>query len=328
MAAGAALPEAGRGIAGMTVRPWLRRLFTAALVAAAFGFLGWQIVHNAEQLRSFRWDVRPGLLLLSVFMLVAALFSGVAVWRMVIRRFGVEVPLRALARAWFLANLSRYVPGVVWQFLSLAQLGPSVGLTPSATITTLLAYMGLSFLSAGVVGAWLLPAELAGQFAPVLDGLRWISPLAVVLVHPAAIRSGIGLMARATRRTALDWKGSWLEGIWLLVLTALAWGLSGFAFYLFLASFVSLPLATLPAVVATNALAFAVGYLVVFAPGGLGFKEGAVALLLAGLVPPAVAASLAIASRLWTIAGEVVPALYLLPRPRVRATHDPGGPVS
>ena len=303
----------------MKQRPWLRRLLTGSLVAAAFVFLGREILRNTGQLRSFRWDFEPGLLLLSIVMLTAVLLWGVAVWQMVLARFGVDVKLRSLARAWFLANLSRYIPGVVWQFVSLAQLGPSVGLTPATIVTTLLVHVAIGLLAAGTLGAWLLPVGFAGEFAPLIYGLRWASPLAVVLVHPVVIRRGIFLMQRVTRRESLDWRGTWLDGLRLLVVSAASWGLYGAAFYVFLRSFVPLAFSALPAVIAINALAFVVGYLVVIAPGGLGFKEGAIALLLAGLVPPAIAASLAIASRLWTITAEVTPALYLLRRPAVRS---------
>jgi hypothetical protein len=296
----------------MSRRPWLRRVFTLALVAAAFVFLGLEIQRNLDELRSFRWEVRPGLLVLSVVLLSAVLLWGVAVWRVLLRRFGAEVPFRPLARTWFLANLSRYIPGVVWQFVSLAQLGPSVGLTPAATVTTLLVQMGFLLLSAGVVGVWLLPAEYAGELAGVFGVLRWLSPLALALVHPAVIRAGLALVRRITRRSVLEWRGSWAEGVGILLLSAVSWGLYGVAFHLFLAAFADVPLAALPAVTAINALAFIVGYAAFFAPGGLGFKEGAMALLLAGLVPGGVAAALAVASRLWSIAGELLPALFLL----------------
>ena len=135
----------------MSRHPWLRRGAAAILVAAVFFFLGREIYRDAAELRSFHWTIRPLLLTASLVMLPGVLLWGVGVWRLVIRRFGVEVPLRALARAWFLANLGRYIPGVVWQFVGLAQLGPSLGLTPLATITTLLANMGFSLLAATTV---------------------------------------------------------------------------------------------------------------------------------------------------------------------------------
>lgn len=312
----------------MKLPPGPRRLLTFALVAAAFVFLGRAIWKDAGQLRSFDWDVRPGLLALSVVLLAAVLLWGVVVWRMLLRHFGAEVPFRALARAWFLSNLSKYIPGVVWQFVSLAQLGPSAGLKPAAIVTTLLVQMGFLLLSACAMGVWLLPAGYAGEFAPALVALRWLSPAALVLVHPAVVGGGLRLVERVARREVVAWGGSWAEGVGILLLSAVSWGLSGAAFYLFLASFVELPLSALPAVTAINALAWVVGFLVFFAPGGLGFKEGAMALLLAGLIPPGVAAALAVASRLWTIAGEVLPALFLARGRPLAAPEAPAPPVT
>ncbi|MEW5930295.1 MAG: lysylphosphatidylglycerol synthase domain-containing protein [Gemmatimonadota bacterium] len=305
-----------------------RRLFTVLLIAAAFFYLAREIWANAAQLRSFEWEVRPGLLALSVVALVAVLLWGVAVWRMLLRHFGVEVPFRALARAWFLSNLSKYIPGVVWQFVSLAQLGPSAGLTAAASVTTLLVQMGFLLLSAWLVGAWLLPAAYAGEFAAGLLVLRWASPLALALVHPAVVGGGLRLVERVARREVAAWGGSWAEGVKILLVSAVSWVLSGAAFYLFLASFVELPLSALPAVTAINALAWVVGYLVFFAPGGLGFKEAAMALLLGGLVPAGVAAALAVASRLWTITGEVLPALFLARGRPSPAPEAPAPPVT
>ncbi|HEV2148860.1 MAG TPA: lysylphosphatidylglycerol synthase domain-containing protein [Longimicrobiaceae bacterium] len=308
----------------MRLDPRLRRGLSYALVAAAFVFLGAEIYGNADQLREFRWEVRPGLLALSIAVLSGVLLWGVVVWQLVLRRFGTEVPFRALARAWFLSNLSRYIPGVVWQFVSLAQLGPGAGLSPSATVMSLLVQMGFMLLSAGILGVYLLPLEMAaelgaqspafGWVAPFVLAMRWAAPLALVLVHPGVMRAGLGAVGRATRRPMLRWEGSWAEGVGFLLLSGIAWVLYGLAFYLFLLSFVEVAPAAIPAAIAMNGLAFIVGYLVFFAPGGLGFKEAALAFLLSGLVPTAVAASLAIAARLWTIAAEVLPALVLARR--------------
>lgn len=277
-------------------------------------FLGVEVFRNIDQLRSFDWQVRPALLVLSVALLSLVFLWGVVLWKVLLRRFGIIASTRALARAWFLANLSRYIPGVgvVWQFVSLAQLGPSAGLRPAAAVSSLLVQMGFLLLSAGLLGIYLLPAALAGELAQIISILRWLAPLAVLLVHPAVIRTGLLTVARITRKESLEWNGSWLDGAWILILSSTAWVLYGIAFHLFLQAFVSLPLSSLPATTAINALAFMVGYAAFFAPGGLGFKDAALALLLAGIVPSGVAVSLAIAARLWTIAAEVIPALFLL----------------
>jgi uncharacterized membrane protein YbhN (UPF0104 family) len=113
----------------------------------------------------------------------------------------------------------------------------------------------------------------------------------------------------------------------MLALAGLAWAGTGTAFFLFLRSFVDVPLGLLPALTAMNALAFIAGYVAFFAPGGLGFREAALTLLLGSLMPPAVAASLAVAARLWAITAEVLPALALL-LSRRRRPAAPETPVA
>lgn len=298
----------------MTRKPWLRRLVSFLLIAGAFAFLIREILRNFDALRGFDWHLRPGLLLLSLAALVGVLVAGVGYWAIVLRSFGIEAPLVPLARTWFLANLSRYIPGMVWQFVSLAQFGGAAGMSAVVSITSLLVQMGFMLLSAAAIGLLVLPGSPLGEAYPLVEQLRWGAPLALVAVHPAIIRGLVGLMGRVSRRATLQWTASWGRGVVLLLLASLLWWAYGVTFFLFLRAFVDLPVALLPAVTAIHAVAFLVGYLAVFAPAGLGFKDAALTLLLAGLLPSSVAASLAVLARLWSIAGEVLPALVLLPR--------------
>lgn len=301
----------------MKLPPGARRLLSIVLMAAAFAYIGAEIVRNIDQLRGFDWRVRPALLVSSVLLLVLLLFLGVVIWAAVLRRFGVEAPLLPLARAWFISNVSKYIPGVVWQFLSLADLGVGAGLAPAVAIASLLVQMGFMLIGAAVIGVYFLPEAAAGALAPVQEAGRWLAPLALVAVHPRVIRFLLAHTGRITRTSGLEWRGGWIDSLWLLVLAGLAWAGTGAAFFLFLRSFVEVPLALLPALTAMNALAFIAGYVAFFAPGGLGFREAALTLLLGSLMPPAVAASLSVATRLWAITAEVLPALALLAsRPR------------
>jgi uncharacterized membrane protein YbhN (UPF0104 family) len=293
---------------------WPRRILSAALILAAFAFLGVEIARNLDELRDFRWTFRPGMLLVSLLLLVAVFCWGILVWQAVLRRFGVRADFLPLARTWFVSNVSRYIPGMVWQFVSLAQLGGKMGVPATTTVTSLLVQMGFNLIAAILVGAALLPSALAGDLRPALEVLRWLAPLGLLLVHPAVIRFLLRHTSRLTRREVLAWHGSWPGGVWLLFLASIAWLLFGAALFLFLRSFTDLAITALPAIAAVNAFAFLAGYMAFFAPGGLGFKDAALTLLLSGIVPPAIAASLAVAARLWNIAAEVLPALVLLPR--------------
>lgn len=301
--------------AGATRWRW-RRILATLFVVGAFGFLAVAVQRNLAELRGFSWQVRPGILLLSVLLHAGVLFWGVRVWQLLLRRFGERISFLALSRVWFLSSVGRYIPGKIWQFVGVAHLGSTAGLAPLVAVTSLVVQMGLTLVAAILTVVWLLPDSTYAAVGVNSAPLRWLAPLALVLVHPLVIRSALSLAHRYARRPLASWTGTWIDGIWLLSLSVGAWLFYGVAFYTFLAAFVSLNIAEFAAITAINALAFVVGYLVVLAPAGLGAKEGALTALLATLLPLPVAAALALGARLWTIASELLP-LLIVARPAV-----------
>jgi hypothetical protein len=94
------------------------------------------------------------------------------------------------------------------------------------------------------------------------------------------------------------------------------WLTNGVAFFLFVAATTPLALERLPAFIAMNAGAYWIGYVSFITPSGMGFREGALALMLATYFPTPVAVALALAARLWSTAGELLGVLVVLLAPR------------
>lgn len=311
-------------------RRW-RRAFSALFVLAAFAFLGVYVARNLGQLRDFPWSPRPVLLALSVLVNVAALAWGVWVWKLLLVRVGIRIPFPALARVWFLSALGRYIPGKVWQFVGAAHLGAAAGLPPVVAVTSLAVHTGFFLVGAVLASVYFLPVAVGNLGGIDLSLLRWLAPFLLLAVHPAVIGRGLALLHRVARRPVAAWEGSWRDGLLLLGLAMVAWGLNGLALYLFLAGLVPLPTGTAGAMIGINALSFLVGLAVFVAPAGLGAKEGALAALLTVVgLPAAVAALLAVAARLWAVVAEVAPALLLLRGARggERPASAPRSPAS
>jgi uncharacterized membrane protein YbhN (UPF0104 family) len=73
-------------------------------------------------------------------------------------------------------------------------------------------------------------------------------------------------------------------------------------------------------IVATFGAAYLIGFLALFAPGGLGVREGIITLLLASYLPGGLPAAVAVAARLWTTAIELVSLI-----PLMGGLRSPGG---
>jgi len=80
------------------------------------------------------------------------------------------------------------------------------------------------------------------------------------------------------------------------------WVLMGGVFFLFISSFHRL--APAQGVQAALALAFFIGFVVFFVPGGIGIREATLLLLLLPILPPEVCVLAAVGSRLWIMLGE------------------------
>lgn len=295
----------------------IRQLLGILFVVAAFGFLGAFVGRDLDQLRDFRWEIRPLLLIGSILLNIFGLLWGVAAWKLLLGLLGYPISLAALARVWFISGLGRYIPGKIWQFVGAAHLGAGSGIPAAVTVTSLAAHTFFFFIGALLVGAYLSPIAALGLDADLLLALRVLAPFLLFLVHPVVIRRVLSLIGRLSGREVGEWRGTWSGAVAVVLLGTVAWAITGLSLFLFIRSLVTIETSAAAMLIGINGLAFVAGYLVFIAPAGLGAKEGALAALLSLYLPVSVAAVIAVAARLWTVVAEVLPALALL---RLRAT--------
>ncbi len=309
----------------MKVGAGVRRLLTGLLIVVAFGFLFATAAANWQDLETYDWEIDPLLVVGSLAAHVAVLVWGVIVWSRVLHCFPrADVGLSALMKIWFLSSAARYVPGKIWQFVAAAQLSRDAGFSAALMLTSLVIHTGFALLAAGVVAAATLPASTLG-----LETLpEWVPPVSALAIavgfsHPAVLRFGVGLIPRALHRDVVGWDASWLDGLRLLALSVFSWIFYGGAFYLFVAALTPLEIGVMVPLTGVNALSFLAGYLVLLAPAGLGIREAAMTVLLSPYIPTGVAAAIAILSRIWTIAAEVLGAIPALLFSRQKRQQDP-----
>ncbi len=285
-----------------------RRALTVGFVVLALGFVVLTVIRNWEQVEAHQWTIDWPQLVLSTVGLVFVLGLAVAVWRRVLGCLeSGQAGWMTLARIWFLSSLGRYTPGKIWQFVAAATLARRAGLAPVVVLTSLVVYMGFGLLSAGVVSAATLPFQIPGLSLPPWAPLVAAAAVAIGLCHPAVIRGALRLVPRWLHREVMSWSGTWGDGIVIVTASLVYWSLYGAVFYLFLDAVVGVPLEALPVLVGINALSFLVGYLFFIAPAGLGARELIITVLLASVVGGAgIAGAVAVLSRLWVIAAELL----------------------
>jgi hypothetical protein len=239
-----------------------------------------------------------------------------------------RLPLFGGVDIFFMSNLARYIPGAVWQFAGLAAMSTRRGISPLAATAAILIQQLVLLLTGGIIavvaaprllGPWtagfppivLVAIALAGLVA-LVSALPWLLRRAQPLIerrlrgHVTLPRPTTGQLAANVGRTTAVWIG---YGVSFWLLGRALYGIG--APTLFDASV---------AFVAASVL----GIAAIFAPGGIVIREVAIAGALAPAIGLERATVLAIASRVWMIALEILGALVVLGVKRLLARATPG----
>ncbi|MEZ4657655.1 MAG: lysylphosphatidylglycerol synthase domain-containing protein [Caldilineaceae bacterium] len=295
----------------------LLRYIQPLMVGLAVIFILYLLSAQWGQLRNQPWRLHAGWLAISTAFLLASWALEIAVWRYLLHLLGGHVPYWPAARVWFLSAIVRYVPGNIWQPLSMTLRCRQYGVAPETTLTSVVLYQVVILLAAAPIagvyffttGNYGLITEALGEIAPWLAGLSLL-PVLVFLWRPGWL---IGILNWALRRIGRPVTVRSLTSTNLVIALLLAcadwmlWGASFAAITFALAEYSVTQMQTLlPHLLASYAIAYAVGFISFITPSGFGVREGAFYVLLAPLLGGGPVTIAALAMRIWTTLGEIV----------------------
>ncbi len=288
------------------MRVWLRRLVQAVLTVTVTWFIVTRVGVGISDLSNldptfwrpaWPWLIGSSLLLFAGYLFAASLWG-----RMVAELGGPSIGLWASCRIFFTANLGRYVPGKIWQIAGLAYLAKRQGVTGSVAITAAILGQLLSLVGATLVG---LVAFLGDE------GVRSLGIWAVVLGTlllafvsvPGVLRRVVRLWFRLARQEMPEEvvPGP-LFGLKWTALYVVVWVMYAVAFWGLVRSFGLSP--DIEAIGPAYAAAYVLGYVAIFAPAGIGVREGFIIVLLEPILGSA-SVAIAVVSRVWTTLVEL-----------------------
>lgn len=285
--------------------PWLKTGFFVAIAVALTWYL-FSIDWSELEGITFRLDVLAFALVLAM----AFRYLGVGVWRTVLTQLGAkDLPrFSILADVYAKAWLARYIPGTIPWIAGKIYLAAEQGISKSKLAVSSVVEAGAQIVGVGAISLTLL--ALDGRIAEVSSFFRVLAlvgalVLAVAIAPPVfnrLIALGMRLLKRGSDVT-VSWRGIGTP----VALYAAGAVLSGL-------SYVVMSHALLPGITVADTwylvgafgLAGVVGMLTPLVPSGLGTRDGAQLVLLVLILPPAEAALLMVASRVWSVVVDVL----------------------
>lgn len=269
-------------------------------------FVGRVIADNWEDVSAAEWQIRPLYLFFSALLCSPWFLLRPLGWNIILNRFGRAVPFPAVFRVTRQAELGRYVPGAVWQWIGRVYLIQKWHVTAAACLVATFIDLVLATL-ASMVPALFTVEDLLPNLASYYRYVIFAFPLAaIVVIHPKVLNWGAGLVTKRLKMEYSELRIGYptMAGIWAMYVGGWLSLTAGVA--AFVAGVIDLPTGNLAFIGSSYALAWLVGILTMIAPAGMGVRETALGLLLAVVVGTGTAFTLAVAVRLWLLAVELV----------------------
>ncbi len=259
-------------------------------------------------LRTYPWRVAWPTLLVALLALLGQMLVLATAWQRALRLVGAEISWREGAGMWLRAQIARYLPGGLWDVAGRVWLSRGMEMPTRAVPAAAMLEIGLQVLSAGSV----LTITLALVPGPRLRPYTLLVPVALALtmglLAPPVFRGVVNRALGLLRRPPLEMRLTYGGLVTLLGLYIVAHFLQGIAFVLFTRGIASVGWNVAFHMVGAYIGAWLVGYVVVFAPTGIGVREAALVLLLENVLAPPVVIGAALGFRVWLSLRDVLAA--------------------
>lgn len=277
----------------------LLTVLTVATVAAALVALAAQWTEVSPILSA----ARPGWI--AVSFLTGALAVGVqaTAWGTLVTGAGAHSRPVDRTAVYATGQLGKYVPGGIWTVLAHAEAGRASGLSRASTGSASLIAMIITLGTGVIVGAGALFGSSGG-----LGGYWWLALVlaaCVVALHPRVITMLLRIAAKVLRRDVIVPTITWATLSRAVAWTLVGWIVFGTHLYAVAQALEIEADGMFARSIGAYALAWAVGFVVVFAPAGVGVREVAMVAVLGPTIDDTAAVALAITSRLVLTAADL-----------------------
>ena len=280
------------------------------IVAVILFFFIRYVYENWRVVSLYQWQFKYGLLAVSFGLVFLNFLFFIQIWRSLLQKLSSKLPFKKAFKIWFYSNLGKYVPGKIWSVMGMVYMCEKEGIPKAATLSSAILNQLLN-----IIGGLILVLILSGtKFLRGMSKLYYL-PLILVFVislYPRVMEKILNWGLKKLKKEPVKVNLSFKENLFFTLLFMLAWGVYGVAFNIFILSLTDSSFNLWPFLTSIFAFSYILGFLSIFVPGGLGVREGILVYYLSSYFPLPVAVLIALLSRLWMTAAEVLGLLISL----------------
>lgn len=219
--------------------------------------------------------------------MVFAYLTSFLIWRRLTRSLGLKAPVAREGRAWFLSQLGKYVPGKITLLLVRVDAYHGYSGRKVAVATA------VEYFASLTAACLLVPFALVSLSGSDVSHIVWAAvaciALFLLILWPPLLKRLFNWAFRLLKRGPLEEMPSYGLILSLIMAYIFPTLLHGFGLFFVLNSFSPVSFSHYLTVTGIYVAAGLVGIAAIFAPGGIGVREGILFLMLPTIIPkPAV----------------------------------------
>jgi uncharacterized membrane protein YbhN (UPF0104 family) len=307
-----------------------RFLKTVAFLLVVF-FLASYLIENWTKIGKFEYEINWPCLSLAFLALLVSLFFLVLALRQIVKVLGYELSIKKMCAILFYSQIAKYLPGGIWGYVGRVYLYKKEGMSAGDASTcvfleTLLVLLSGIFVFFVSLLFWDKNIPIASMGWVTQKNINGIGLLVLVilfsLMHPKVLNLLWGLLPDRLVKNRLRFNYNYFLLLRPALFMVLFWLGIGTGFWLLIKTTFYIDVFLLPMAVGAYTLAWIIGFLAFFTPGGLGAREAALILTLNLWLPTHISAVMAVASRIWWIMGELLWAFFSFAWNRLEAAKN------
>jgi len=280
-----------------------RKRLNYILTILVLGGRRYYIYNNSSEISSYTFEFQWKLLFAAFLAAAGGYLMMFHVWQRLAGSFGLKASPANAAKAFFISQLGKYVPGKIG--LLLVRINAYHGYSAkTVTLATGVEYI-TSFISACLM-------ILLGTIfidLPLPAFIRWLAlGLVIALLSflwPPILRRSVNFVFGLMKRQPIDRVPSYKHMLLFVALYVIVGLIYGFSLYLVFNSLSPVAFKYYPAITSTFWAAALLGIAAVFAPSGIGIREGVLMLILPAFIAEPTVIVGAILIRFVMIAAEL-----------------------
>jgi hypothetical protein len=285
-----------------------KRLSQVAVIAISGYIIADIIGQRFDQFLTYLGQINPVIFLGAAVLLIVHMIVGRYTWKMIMGYMGHPLSVIRAMTLISLFQVGSYLPGGFWHFLGIGYWAEREDIpkevSTTGTVINAVANLIVALILFFTLGWFLLPTAGVEKYLAAIV----VIPAGLVAIHPRVFYPVLNRALPLIGRDPIDAVLTYRHLLAIMAVDVITWAMKGVILYGILSAVTTVPVAHIPAFTAMYAGAWAVGFLLIFLPAGLGAREVTLIYFLAGMpgITQGLAALAAIAFRVIALSSEFV----------------------